>query len=86
MITREDVGGKLEAYLHHRLSLEELVDWAEEAMREAEFETAHFETIRELIARLGLADVRAFGLTWADCEGMLKRLGYQVKIEVTEVG
>lgn len=84
MITREQVRQRLEAYLHDRMSLDELVDWAEEAMREGEFETDHFEAIREVVGRLGVADVRAFGLTWKDCEAMLERLGYQVNVEVTK--
>ena len=84
MITRERVAHNLRDYLHHRLSLPELVDWAEEAMREEEFGPEHFEDIRFVIARLGVADVRAFGLTWEDCEQLLERLGYQARIEVQE--
>ena len=85
MVTREDVVKKLKAYIDHRVSLAELVDWAEEAMREEEFEEAHFEALREAISRLGLADVRAFGLTWEGCEELLGRLGYQAKIEISQV-
>ena len=84
MVTRKEVVDKLEKYLHHRLSLEELVDLAEEAMREEDFEEAHFEQLRDAISRLGLADVRAFGLTWQDCEEMLERLGYRVNIEISQ--
>ena len=67
-ITRKQVAGKLAAYLHHRISLAELVDWAEQAMMEGDFGTRNVERIRNVVARLGLADVRAFGLTWEDCE------------------
>jgi len=74
-MTRDVVAGKLEDYLSHRLTLAQLVDWAEEAMREGEFEDGHFEVVRDVVARLGLADVRAFGLTWEDCEQALRRLG-----------
>ncbi len=35
-----------------------------------------------MIARLGLADVRAFGLSWEDCEELLHKLGYAARIEV----
>ena len=86
MITREEVASKLRDYLYHRISLEELVDWAEEVMREEEFEEEHLETLRKVIGRLGVADVRAFGLTWKDCEEMLESLGYQVKIEISRAG
>lgn len=81
-ITREEVAGKLKDYLQHRISLNELVDWAERAMMEGEFEEEHLEELREIVGRLGLADVRAFGLTWEDCEEFLRRLGYEVRVEV----
>ena len=83
VITRRMVAEKLTDYLQHRLSLAALVDWAEEAMREGEFEAEHLETVREVVSRLGLADVKAFGLTWEDCEEFLRLLGYRVRIEVT---
>ena len=84
MITREDVAAQLKAYLDHRLKLDDLVDWAENVMNEEEFEGASFEAIRHATARLGIADVRSFGLTWEDCEDLLARLGYRAKIEVYE--
>jgi hypothetical protein len=42
------------------------------------------ERIRDVVARLGLADVRAFGLTWEDCEQFFNQLGYAARIEVVE--
>ena len=50
-------------YLHHELSLTDLVDWAEQAMMEGEFFFERHEEIRDVVARLGVADVKAFGLT-----------------------
>jgi hypothetical protein len=35
-----------------------------------------------VVARLGVADVRAFGLTWADCEELLGQLGFSARIEI----
>ena len=81
-ITRELVAGKLGAYLHHELSLGSLVEWAEAAMQEGAFEEAHFDGIRDAVARLGLADVRAFGLTWEDCQEILNELGYSARVEI----
>jgi len=83
-ITSKDVSQKLIDYLDHRITLEELVNWAESMIMEAEFDQVNFDTIREIISRLGLADVRAFGITWEDCEGFLSRLGYHIKIIVQE--
>ena len=82
VITRQLVADKLAAYLQHDLSLADLVDWAESAMMEGEFERQHLSAIRDVVARLGLADVRAFGLTWEDCEELLKRLGYAAHVQI----
>lgn len=81
-ISREDVAAKLRAYLRHELSLNDLVDWSERAMYDAEFEEEHFNAIRDAVGKLGLADVKAFGLTWEDCEALLSRLGYSVRVDV----
>lgn len=66
-ITRETVAEKFSAYLHYDLSLDSLVAWAESALMEGEFDPAHLPTIRDVVARIGVADVRAFGLTWEGC-------------------
>ena len=79
-ITRSEVAERLIDYLERRITLAELVDWAEFAMMEADFEE---ETSRDIVARLGLADVQAFGIAWEDYEKFLSQLGYQVKITIT---
>ena len=43
-------------------------------MMEVDFEGAYYDTVRDAVARLGLADVQAFGLTWEDCASLLKQL------------
>jgi len=84
MITREQVAEKVRAYLVHQLSPSDLVEWAEDAMQEEEFESEYFEEIRDVVSRIGVMDVRAFGLTWEECEAMLGRLGYQASIEIID--
>jgi len=84
-VGREDVAAKLRAYLRHELPLAELVDWAERAMYEGEFDDDHFDAIRCAVAKLGLADVKTFGLTLEDCEALLKRLGYSMRVDVVSV-
>lgn len=54
-------------------------------MREWEFEEADLPVIRDVVARLGLADVAAFGLTWEDCATMLSRLGYRATVDIQAV-
>jgi hypothetical protein len=82
-VTKQNVAEKIAAYLHHRLTLEQLVDWAENALMEGEFEEKDAATIAAVVSRLGVADVRAFGLTWADCEELLGQLGFSARIEIS---
>jgi len=81
-ITRETVAEKLAAYLRHELTLGDLVAWAELALMDGEFDPAHFTAIRDTVARLGVADVRAFGLAWEDCEQLLAQLGYSAQVNI----
>lgn len=78
-VTRQIVADQLAAYLRDQISLGELVDWAEEQVMEGEFESA---TVRDAVAHLGLADVRAFGLTWEDCQRLLRDLGFAAHVEI----
>ena len=84
-ITKKFAAEKIAAYLHHDISLAALVDWAEQAMLDGEFAEAEMDSLRTVISRLGVADVRAFGLSWEDCEEALKQLGYQARVEVAAV-
>ena len=84
MITKKQVAEEIKKYLYGDLMMDVLVDWAEQAVMEEDYEEENFDVIRDAVARLGLSDVRAFGLTFKDCEQMLSELGYQVKIEITE--
>jgi hypothetical protein len=38
--------------------------------------------LASVVARLGVADVRAFGLTWEDCEQLLKQLGFSARVAI----
>ena len=82
LITRKTVADKLAAHLRHDLSLDNLVAWAESAMMDGEFDPTHLATIRDVVARIGVADVRAFGLTWEDCEQLLAQLGYSAQVSI----
>jgi hypothetical protein len=82
LVTKQSATQKLTAYLHHELSLAQLVDWAEIALLDGEFAEQDVEALRFVVSRLGVADVRAFGLTWEDCENLLDRLGYRARVEV----
>jgi cobyrinic acid a,c-diamide synthase len=81
-ITRQTVANRIAAYLHHEITLAQLVDWAENAMMDGEFAEQEMAALRAVVPRLGVADVRAFGLTWEDCEQLLHKLGYTARVEV----
>ena len=85
LTTRPRVIEQLTAYLQHRITLAQLVDWAEQVMMEGDFVAADSGVLRDVVARLGLADVRAFGLTWEDCEALARRLGYQAEVTLRPV-
>ncbi len=82
LITRQTVAERIAAYLHHKSTLAQLVDWAENAVMESEFAEEDMETLRKVFSRLGVADVRAFGLTWEDCEQLLQELGYSARVDI----
>lgn len=82
LITKQTVADQLAAYLRHEVTLAGLVDWAENALMEAEFAPGEEAVLARVTARLGVADVRAFGLSWEDCEGLLSELGYAARVEL----
>ena len=82
IVNREVLAAKLLAYLNRQITLAGLVDWAEQVMQEGDFAEEDYKTIRDIVARLGLADVAEFGLSWDEIVGILEQLGYQVHVEV----
>lgn len=85
MITKKHIAAKLAAYLDHEIPLAALVDWSEREFMDGEFAAADAEVIARSLARLGLADVREFGLTWEDCHDLLKDLGYSAVVKLVAV-
>jgi hypothetical protein len=79
IVTRQTVADQLAAYLSGQATPAALVDWAEREMMEGEFES---ESVRDAVARLGVADVRAFGLTWEDCQQLLATLGFAAAVHI----
>ena len=81
-LTRQTAASQIAAYLHHELTLVEFVDWAENALMDGEFAEEDMSALCAVVSRLGVADVRAFGLTWEDCEALLHELGYSAQVDV----
>jgi hypothetical protein len=84
-ITKHVVADQIAAYLHHEITLAQLVDWSECALMDGEFAEGDVATLSQVVSRLGVADVRAFGLAWDDCEELLRRLGFAPRVEVVAV-
>ena len=81
-ITKRTVADKIAAYLHHEMTLAQLVDWAERALVDGQFPESDAQTLAQVVSRLGVADVRAFGLGWDECEELLGKLGFVPRVEV----
>jgi hypothetical protein len=82
MITKQTVADQIAAYLHHEITLAELVDWSERALMEGAFAESDAKAVSSVVARLGVADVRTFGLAWEDCEELLRKLGFFPRVDV----
>ncbi len=81
IINKQELAINLLRYLQHKTSLNELVKWAEIAFMEGDIEGEDPEVVRDILARLGLADVKAFGLFWEDCNEYMNKLGYVLHID-----
>jgi hypothetical protein len=82
VITKQSAADKIAAYLHHQITLAQLVEWSERALMDGEFSKSDASTLADVVSRLGVADVRAFGLAWDDCEELLLKLGFAPRVEV----
>jgi len=85
IVTKQLLAINLLSYLQHKTTLNDLVNWAEDALMEGEIQGEEPEVVRDILARLGLADVKAFGLLWDDCYEFMQKLGYVLKIDAGRV-
>lgn len=84
-ITKKAVSEKVLEYLQHQIRLEEMMDWSENLLMNINFEDDNEHTVRNILARIGSADVKAFGLTWEDCEKIMHQLGFSLMVFAKEV-
>lgn len=83
-INKKIIAAKLQSYLQHKISINHLVEWAENVIMEGHFQNNESKVLREVLGKIGLADVKSFGLNWDDCEKLIRKLGYKVKIEISQ--
>lgn len=81
IVTKQQLAVNLLGYLQNKITLTELVDWAENALMEGDIQGEEIELVRETLAKLGLADVKEFGLFWEDCSIIMKKLGYELRVD-----
>ena len=82
VITKEILTNMLVKYLNREITKDELVDWAENMICDVEFSESEADLIKKILSRLGLADVKEFGLSWDDCYNYLHELGHNVTVSV----
>lgn len=85
MITKETVAEKINSYLTHQITIAQLVDWSENVLADGEIADEDIDVVSEVVARLGVADVKNFGLLWEECDMLLQKLGYQLQVNVSKV-
>ena len=83
-ITRQHLADKIGDYLEHRTTLDGLVAWAEDAQLDGDYEEKYFDAINEALSKIRVANVENFELGWEDYEHFLARLGYSVKVKITQ--
>jgi hypothetical protein len=66
---------------NYKITLSQLVDWAVTVMNEGALDPNEGPVLRHVMARLGVADVKAFGLTWEGCYDFLSKLGCRVEVQ-----
>ena len=81
IITKQLLAINLLSYLQHKTTLIDLVNWAEDAVMQGDIQGEDPEVVREILAKLGIEDVKAFGLFWDDCYEFMQKLGYVFKID-----
>jgi hypothetical protein len=81
IITKQLLAVNLINYLQHKKSLDDLVDWAENALMEGIIHEEDLDIVGSILSRIGVADVKIFGLTLEDCDEMMRKLGYELKID-----
>lgn len=81
MITKQIIAAQLLQYLNHKISLAELVDWAELAILNGGLEPNDTKKLMHILGRIAAADVKEFGLTWEDCDSIMNDLGFVLKVD-----
>jgi hypothetical protein len=84
VITRQTVSDQRLAYLNQRMTLAELVGWAENTFIDDVLEPAEdVDMPNDVLAYLAAADTAQFPLTWDICTDFLDKLGTKFQVIAT---
>ena len=61
-ITKDILAGKIVEFLNRRIAVEEFANWAETAMIESNYQEEYFDEISEILAKIGVVNVKGFEL------------------------
>lgn len=76
-LTKEMLAEKIIKFLNRHISSEEFASWAETAMIENDYEEAYFNEISNILAKIGVVNVKGFELPVAFYLNSLVKLNYQ---------
>lgn len=81
VINRQTVRDKLLDYLNQRITLAQLVDWAENTFIDDTLQpNEDVDMLNDILSYLAAADTAQFPLTWEVCAAFLDKLGVKVQV------
>ncbi len=76
------LANKILDFLNKKIDVDELVNWAENAMIEGDYQDKYFEEISNGLAKIGVINVKGFELSIADYLNILVKLDYIPKFYI----
>lgn len=86
MVTRKMVCDWLLAYLNGEVERQTLVEWARQVRRSGEVFAHDAGVVGPALARIGLAGVGGYDLTWDDCFDLIESLGFAPRVVADPIG
>lgn len=84
MITKETVMQRTQDYLLLKISLRSLIEWAEDSFMQADFDEKDATIISDILSKIGVSNVKNFGIQWDEWNEFLSKLGYEIRIELNQ--
>ena len=85
MITRQMIADYINNYLTHKITKEEIVEWAERGVMSEEYEEDYFNQINNALRKIGVSNMTNFDLVWEDYVDILKSIDYKITVDISKV-